>query len=296
VPSYVIPIWLILAAGSQPDPLSPPPHGRPVEASPLPNRADVSAGKPPAARADGAKPSAARPSAKGPGSAGKPGKTAASPEPSATIVVEPAEEIIGDVLPKGKGRKKTARKITSEDRGEPAERRTIWTSDRYTAVVPPGLTLAALRGQLGQSPTSDSTAPTSERSKSPEEILAEINKAREALRQETARLESLLKAAGSCGILPGAESLSAPTALSPLALREASAEQIDSVSKAMKGMKPEQAAALVSRLDRGLAAEILRRMKSADAGAILGILKPELAADLATEIATRRPMKRAASK
>ena len=58
----------------------------------------------------------------------------------------------------------------------------------------------------------------------------------------------------------------------------------------MKGMKPEQAAALVGRLDRGLAAEILRRMKSIDAGAILGLLKPDLAAELATEIATRKPM------
>ena len=73
-------------------------------------------------------------------------------------------------------------------------------------------------------------------------------------------------------------------------LREAAGEQIDSVSKAMKGMKPEQAAALVGRLDRGLAAEILRRMKATDAGAILGLLKPDLAAELATEIATRKPM------
>jgi flagellar motility protein MotE (MotC chaperone) len=74
------------------------------------------------------------------------------------------------------------------------------------------------------------------------------------------------------------------------ALREAASEQIDSVSKAMKGMKPEQAAAMVARLDRGLAAEILRRMKAIDAGAILGLLKPEQAADLATEIAIRKPM------
>jgi flagellar motility protein MotE (MotC chaperone) len=81
--------------------------------------------------------------------------------------------------------------------------------------------------------------------------------------------------------------------IAPLAaatLREAAGEQIDSVSKAMKGMKPEQAAALIGRLDRGLAAEILRRMKSTDAGAILGLLKPDLAAELATEIATRKPM------
>ena len=81
-----------------------------------------------------------------------------------------------------------------------------------------------------------------------------------------------------------------PTApVSASAVREAAGEQIDSVSKAIKGMKPEQAAAVVARLDRGLAAEILRRMKSSDAGAIMGLLKPDLAAELATEIATRKP-------
>jgi flagellar motility protein MotE (MotC chaperone) len=81
-----------------------------------------------------------------------------------------------------------------------------------------------------------------------------------------------------------------PTAVPAAALREASSDQIDSVSKAMKGMKPEQAAALIARLDRGLAAEILRRMKSVDAGAVLGLVKPELAAELATQIAIRKPM------
>ncbi len=88
--------------------------------------------------------------------------------------------------------------------------------------------------------------------------------------------------------MPIGEGMSQTTPVSAAALREAPTEQIDSVSKAMKGMKPEQAAAVVARLDRGLAAEIMRRMKSSDAGAILGLLKPELAAELATQIATRK--------
>jgi flagellar motility protein MotE (MotC chaperone) len=76
----------------------------------------------------------------------------------------------------------------------------------------------------------------------------------------------------------------------PAASREAMKEQILTVSKAMKGMKPEQAAAIISRLDRVLASEILRRMKPADAGAVMASIKPELAAELATAIATRRSM------
>jgi len=55
-------------------------------------------------------------------------------------------------------------------------------------------------------------------------------------------------------------------------------------------MKPEQAAAIMAHLDRSLAAEILRRMRPADAGLVLAQLKPELAANLATTIAVRRPM------
>ena len=88
--------------------------------------------------------------------------------------------------------------------------------------------------------------------------------------------------------MPIGEGLAPAAPVSVAALREAPTEQIDSVSKAMKGMKPEQAAAVVARLDRGLAAEIMRRMKATDAGAILGLLKPEMAAELATQIATRK--------
>ena len=61
------------------------------------------------------------------------------------------------------------------------------------------------------------------------------------------------------------------------------------MSKTLKGMKPEQAAALVSLLEHHLAAEVLHRMRPADAGALMGYLKPEVAAALATEIATRKP-------
>jgi flagellar motility protein MotE (MotC chaperone) len=55
----------------------------------------------------------------------------------------------------------------------------------------------------------------------------------------------------------------------------------------MKGMKPEQAAAIIGHLNRSLAADVLQRMRPADAGIILGFLKPDVGAALATEIASR---------
>ena len=71
----------------------------------------------------------------------------------------------------------------------------------------------------------------------------------------------------------------------------APANQVEIVSKALKGMKPEQAAAIIGHLNRGLAADVLQKMRPADAGVILGFLKPELGAALATEIANREPPK-----
>jgi flagellar motility protein MotE (MotC chaperone) len=207
-----------------------------------------------------------------------------------TTFDEPEEEIVGDSKSKGHRRPGRSRPAAGEV-PEIAERKTTWSGDRYAAVVPPGLTLAALRSQLakGQVVAAEASAPVTD---GPSASLADIERAREALRQETARLEALLKASGNCGGgsggMPIGDGLATPATVSPTALREAPTEQIDSVSKAMKGMKPEQAAAMVARLDRGLAAEIMRRMKPADAGGILGLLKPEMAAELATQIATRK--------
>jgi len=121
-----------------------------------------------------------------------------------------------------------------------------------------------------------------------EQLAAEIAKARESLKQETARLEALIKQRGSCEEASAASGES-PTAAAAAAAKAAAREQIESVSKTMKGMKPEQAAAVVSQLDHRLASEVLRRMRPADAGLVMGYLKPELAAELATEIAMRKP-------
>jgi flagellar motility protein MotE (MotC chaperone) len=167
----------------------------------------------------------------------------------------------------------------------------------------PTLTATALKNELRQSqPGSTDSAQVTERARL-EQLSAEIAKAREALRQETAHLEDLIRQRGSCdGELRAAASTAAAAAgtqsAEAAAAKDADREQMESVSKAMKGMKPEQAAAVVTRLDHRLASEVLRRMRPADAGPILGFLKPELAAELATEIATHRstiPPKKGAS-
>ena len=64
---------------------------------------------------------------------------------------------------------------------------------------------------------------------------------------------------------------------------------LDNLAKAIRGMKPEQAAPIISRVDRKLAADVLLRMPGADAGKVLGVCKPEVAAELAAEIASRAP-------
>jgi hypothetical protein len=282
VPSLALPLWLVFAAASGTDSESAARAPKPsTPAAPV-----ASATKPVAAPSrpvDTNAPKApATPSTKM-AAVGK-----APPAVEQGSLEEPEEEVFSGL--KSKGSRKNGRKAAVPmDRPDPADRRVGWSPDRYAAVVPPGLTLAALHSQLSKTQGAQATepgAPTGDPVTGG--TLADIERAREALRQETARLEALLKATGNCGGGVGMPIGDSPAAVSPMALREAPTEQIDSVSKAMKGMKPEQAAALVARLDRGLAAEIMRRMKPADAGSILGLVKPELAAELATQIATRK--------
>jgi hypothetical protein len=170
--------------------------------------------------------------------------------------------------------------------------------DRSDKVPPPATSASALHQELRASGGSEDHSLASERARL--ELLAiEIGKARESLKQETARLQAMLKGGGEprpspAGGEPRAPSGELETApgvpFGSGASRDVMREQIISVSRSMKGMKPEQAAAIVAHLDRVLAAEILRRMRPADAGLVLAQLKPDLAADLATTIAIRKPM------
>ena len=278
VPSLLLPFWLVLAAAA--DPLSPPPLGAPPVSGSVtePDKAQSSPVKP----TNPERPKSPDPAA----SPAKPEATAKAKSAPPAAPDEPEEE---DSPPaKAKSVHKPAHRQASSERTNPGDHKSAWSADRYAAIVPPGLTLAALRAQLAKGPAAETGTPTAD---GPGAALADIERAREALRQETARLEALLKATGNCtGMvgMPIGDGLATAPTVPAAVLRETPSEQIDSVSKAFKGMKPEQAAPVVARLDRALASEIMLRMKPADAGAILGLLKPELAAELATQIATRR--------
>lgn len=108
-----------------------------------------------------------------------------------------------------------------------------------------------------------------------EKLSADITKSRAELRAETEKLE---------GLLAGAPAPSGPARAQ---LNGAVAQgQLETLAKAVKGMKPEAAAALMQRTDPKLAAQLLQRMKPADAGAVMNHLKPDLAADLLAQMAT----------
>jgi hypothetical protein len=121
-----------------------------------------------------------------------------------------------------------------------------------------------------------------------EQLLSELGRARQSLHDDTVKLEAL------AGNEPsrGGESTSgdAPPATAPGAPGQpAQKNPLDVLAKALRGIKPEQAGPIVARLDKGLAATVLLKMPPADAGKIMGALKPEVAAELATQIAMRAP-------
>ena len=153
----------------------------------------------------------------------------------------------------------------------------------------PPIKMAAMRDEMSRPPRKDERPMSHAERDKLEQLAAEINKAREGLRQDTARLEATLAArdaaqqAGASGNAAATDGASdgGPTKKIP--------SPLDNLAKAMRGMKPEQAAPIISRVDRKLAADVLLRMPATDAGKVLGVCKPEVAAELAAEIASRAP-------
>jgi flagellar motility protein MotE (MotC chaperone) len=146
----------------------------------------------------------------------------------------------------------------------------------------PPLKISALRDEMNRPPRKEERGTLHAERERLEQLAAEINKAREELRQDTARLEAMLAARDAAGANGGATNDSGEPAKkipSPL----------DNLAKAIRGMKPEQAAPILSRVERKLAADVLLRMPGADAGKVMGVCKPEVAAELAAEIASRSP-------
>ena len=269
--SMVLHLWLLVAspavaprAGLEPAPIAPTVE---VPAAPSPSAPPL----PTPPGFPGSTPAS---------STGTPAKRAHVPE------AIPAE------APNASPQKREVKAENATSPGNDKSARPAAAAKRTPRSVLPTLTAAALKGELRQSlvKPGETTGQPSDRVRL-EQLAAEIARAREALKQETARLEALIKQVGPCG----SEARNSPSESDPAAAaaaaaaKDAAREQLDIVSKTLKGMKPEQAAALVSLLDHRLAAEVIRRMRPADAGALMGYLKPELAAALATEIATRKP-------
>jgi len=98
-----------------------------------------------------------------------------------------------------------------------------------------------------------------------EKVAADIAIARAALKNETARLEALAGTATSSAVPP------------------------ETLAKTLKVMKPEQAAAVLAKLDRPLAVNLLRHMKPAETGAVLDHMNTERAAELFRSMAANQP-------
>jgi hypothetical protein len=127
-----------------------------------------------------------------------------------------------------------------------------------------------------------------------EQLLSEVGKARQSLHDDTLKLEALAGNESARAAEPAAGG-DAPT-VPALPGQPPPKNPLDVLAKALRGIKPEQAGPIVARLDKGLAATVLLKMPPGDAGKIMGALKPEVAADLATQIAMRAPSSQAGGK
>lgn len=203
--------------------------------------------------------------------AGDAGPTLAAPEPHPGATPAPGEDHAG-------GAARDAAAAAAAVRGRPQDRRPAPGAAREAA-VPPALTGRALAEELRRSAggrASEQEALAAERARL-EKLSAEIADARAALKKETERLGELVKAAPGAGAglgrRPGAKG-APPSAL-------------ESISRTLKNMKPDQAAGLLGRLDRPLAAALLIRMKPGDAAAVLDRMNGEQSAALVTLLARK---------
>jgi flagellar motility protein MotE (MotC chaperone) len=146
--------------------------------------------------------------------------------------------------------------------------------------LPPSLAASALRDELRASSLrrqEELAALGRERARL-EKLAAEITAARAALKTETARLDEKVKKEKEEKEEAAKRATSAKTP-SPQ-VRADGKPPGEVLAKTLKGMKADQAAALVSRLERRLAVDLLRHMRPADAGTVLEKMKPETAAEI----------------
>ena len=221
---------------------------------------------------------------------------------------EPGKPEGGDAAPKRGAADPTTGKAASEAAADPAAamkplkrgpallRHARPSATPVAPPVKPGedppppspLTMDALRQDVKRSKDSGAISPDAPARTKVEQVLAEMVKTRAALRDDANRLESLTDGGGAepaaAGAEPGPPGSEKPPQKNPL----------DVLAKALRGIKPDQAAPIVARIDRNLAATVLLKMPPVDAGKIMGALKPDVAAELATQIALRAKPQRGA--
>jgi flagellar motility protein MotE (MotC chaperone) len=122
---------------------------------------------------------------------------------------------------------------------------------------------------------------TAEREKL-EKLAAELAAAREELRVETQKLQEASRASAANGSQGGA-------AAGARAVANIGKQQLEDLASAVKSMKPDQAASLISRLDRPLAVALLQKMKPNAVAKVMENLRPDVAADLLSGMAVAPP-------
>lgn len=226
-----------------------------------------------------AKPGEAKtPAAKGPDSKPADGKTAAESQGKAGEGKQAAAE------PQDEGAEKAEKKVRPKKKKVAAAKEPPPVpGEGPSPASPPPLNMAGLRDEARRENGAKKIDPGASPRTKVEQMLSEIGKTREALHGETIKLEALLATepaeGGGAGAAGGATGPGGKPAKNPL----------DILAKALRGIKPEAAAPIVSRLDKRLAATVLQRMPPVDAGKIMGAMKPDTAAELATQIALRSP-------
>ncbi|MGC3998670.1 MAG: hypothetical protein QM767_14915 [Anaeromyxobacter sp.] len=149
--------------------------------------------------------------------------------------------------------------------------------------LPPSLTSRSLAEELrrrGKDRDAQQEAIEAER-KRLEVLRDEIARARAALKDETARLQELVAAVGASG------QGSRPVKKGPGGKPIPEQDGIGTLAQTFKGMKPDQAAAVMAKLDRGLAAAVLGRMRPADAALVVEKMDAGTGAELMALLAGR---------
>lgn len=149
--------------------------------------------------------------------------------------------------------------------------------------VPPSLTGRALAEELRRSAggrAGEKESLAAERARL-EKLQKEITEARAALKAETEKLEALVKSAAGSSWAKGARPGQKP------GQKGGPVDPVEGLSRTVKAMKPDQAASLLGRIDRSLAAALLERMKPAEAAGVLDRMDGATSAALVALIARK---------